>query len=297
MKIMVIGSTNIDHNYTVDQFVKPGETKSVLAYHVDAGGKGLNQAIAIAKSGLDTHFAGIIGHDGLFLKEELEKYNIHTDQMKVSDSANGHAIIQIEESGQNCILIYPGTNGEFTEAQIDAWLDTLQEGDVVVTQNETNLVPYLISKAKEKGIRVGFNASPITEELKSYPIGDVKWLFVNEVEGELLSGHKEPEKIIAWFQEKYPETELILTLGENGACWSENGNIHFQEANKVNVADTTAAGDTFSGYFLRGVLDPIEGITPLKLATYASSIAITIKGAAVSVPSVTEVLEKIKNAE
>lgn len=290
MKILNIGSLNIDYVYQVDRFVTAGETKSVDSLCVNCGGKGLNQSIALARAGLSTWHAGMIGPEGQFLVEELEKSGVHTELIETKSQSTGHAIIQVNPGGQNCILVYPGTNGALSGEYLERVFAHFSKGDVLLVQNETNLVSQAIDRAWTKGMEVAFNASPIHAEIGRFPLEKVRWLFINEVEGEALSGEKTPEDMLGALQEKYPKTQVVLTLGARGSLWADGRDVHRCAACTVKAVDTTGAGDTFTGFFLRGVLDPVEGISPLRLASTAGAIAVTGEGAAKAIPNIGAVL-------
>ncbi|MDD3347901.1 MAG: PfkB family carbohydrate kinase [Oscillibacter sp.] len=163
-------------------------------------------------------------------------------------------------------------------------------------QNETNMVAEAIDRAYAKGMKVAFNASPIQTAIRDYPLQKVRWLFINEIEGEALSGESDPQKMLCSLRKKYPTTEVILTLGEKGSIWGgENGTVSCK-ALQVQALDTTGAGDTFTGFFLRGVLDPVQGVFPLTLAGTASAIAVTRAGAAKSIPDIEEVKDWLKRS-
>ena len=149
MKTLVFGSLNIDHVYQLDHFVQPGETISSSRYEKHAGGKGLNQAIALAKAGHETLFAGCIGQDGLFLKEMLERHGVNTDALSILDMPTGHALIQVDAAGENAIILFGGANLCQTEEHIDRALSMLDAGDLVLLQNEINLCPQIIEQAAE----------------------------------------------------------------------------------------------------------------------------------------------------
>ena len=290
MRIVNFGSLNIDHVYSVDKFVKPGETKHVSKVSINCGGKGLNQSVALAKAGLEVYHAGFIGPDGDFLIDELEKYNIDTRFVKKCEKKSGSAIIQVDRQGQNCILIYKGTNVLFTDQFVDDVLSEFTPEDVVVIQNETNRIEYIIEKAASLGMSVAFNAAPFTDNIRKYPLELVKWLFVNEVEGEALTNKKDPYETVTDLKMRYPDTEIILTLGEYGCVWAGNDFIKYQPAYVVSVTDTTAAGDTFIGYFIKSYMDKNKNEEILKISSSASALAISKKGAAKAIPTYEEVI-------
>lgn len=196
MKVLCFGSANLDHVYKVDHFTVPGETQGCLEYNIKCGGKGVNQAIAMAFAGNDTYFAGIIGSDGGLLKDALVDKGVHIDYMKISNKPTGHAIIEVDQSGQNHILLYGGTNKEIDFEYIDEVLSHFSKGDIVVLQNEINNVPYIIECCYEKEMKSFFNAAPYDIAVKNSPIEKVTWLVVNETEGAALSNEEDYENII-----------------------------------------------------------------------------------------------------
>ena len=290
MKIVNIGSSNIDYVYQMEHFIQPGETLGCAQLSIGCGGKGLNQSIALARAGAEVYHAGLIGREGAFLREKLEEAGVNVDFVRYGEGANGHAIIQVDKTGQNCIILYGGTNHQFTHALVDEVLSHFAAGDIVVLQNEINEIPYIIDQAHEKGLRIAFNAAPIGEEVLRYPIEKLDWLIVNEIEGGALAGQTEPEKILDALHARYPSVRLLLTLGTDGCVYRDQNEIVRVPACRVKAVDTTAAGDTFIGFFLRAVADGREVADCLKLATVASAIAVTRPGAGDSVPAYDEVV-------
>lgn len=288
MRVLNIGSLNIDYVYQVDHFVQPGETLHTASLRTGCGGKGLNQSIALAQAGVETWHAGMTGAEGAFLREKLASFGVRTELVRETGERTGHAVIQVDASGQNSILLYGGANRCLTEAFVDEALAGFGPGDWLLLQNETACVGYAIAQAKRRGLRVALNAAPADGELRQMPLELLDILFVNEVEGAFLTGAEAPEKIAAVLTAKYPDSALVLTLGGDGAIAARGEETARAAAFQVPVVDTTAAGDTFTGFFLRGVLDgkPLEAC--LRLATAASALAVTRKGAADSVPSYEE---------
>lgn len=271
MKILTVGSLNVDNFYSVDTFVRPGESKHVDSLVIMSGGKGLNQSIACARAGLKVQHLGCVGSDGVFLRDELAQAGVKTGLIRGIDTPSGHTIIPVDDVGQNCILVYGGANTSLRLIDIRAAIDALDDDDAVLVQNETNLVAETIHAAYERGIRVAFNPSPITDS-DTFPLQEVTWLFVKKIEGAALTGVDDPDEILAVFNRRFSHTEVILTLGERGSVWMNEGICERQQAYATHVEDSTAAGDTFTGYFLRGVLDGVEGVSPLMLASVASSV-------------------------
>ncbi len=290
MKVLSFGSCNIDYVYHMDQFIRPGETKSCLSLDKNCGGKGLNQSIALAQAGAKVFHAGLIGAEGAFLREKMQSKGVDTTFVRTGEGAGGHAIIQVDEKGQNCIILYGGTNRQITPAFIDEVLEHFAAGDILVLQNEISNIPSLMEKAYAKGLRIAFNAAPYDDAIRSYPLEKVEWLIVNEVEGGGLSGESDYEKIAQKLAQLYPQAKIMLTLGKSGCIYRSGDEALFQPACSVEAVDTTAAGDTFIGFFIRGIAENLPMRETMKLATVASAIAVTRPGAADSVPEYREVL-------
>ena len=294
MPILNFGSLNIDHVYRVDTFVLPGETKHTKSYAIHSGGKGLNQSIAAARAGSQVFHAGIAGRDGGFLVEMLQTAGVNTSLMQSSPEVSGHAIIQVADSGQNCILLYGGTNQMLTEDYVDRTLDEFGNEGFVLLQNETNLVGAIIEKAARKGLKVALNAAPYSEAVNTYPINQLDWLIVNEVEGAGIVGGAADESLLQRLAERFPQAGILLTLGSRGAQCFRDGHYASICSCKVQAVDTTAAGDTFSGYFLSGVMQGLSLAETLRLATVASALCVQRPGAANSIPTRAEV-EQVLN--
>ena len=293
MKALCFGSMNIDYVYSLDHIVTPGETIASAKREVFAGGKGLNQSVAMAKAGLPVWHAGISGNGGRLLLDTLEENGVNTSLIREEDTMPGHTIIQVDAGGQNSIILFGGTNQRVTEAYVDTVLRSFGAGDLLLLQNEVNLVDRIIDAAYARGMRVILNPSPFNEAIGHCNLNHVSLFLVNEVEGAQISGipASQPELILDWFAQHHPQAEVVLTLGAEGAWYAGRGERHFCPARKVKAVDTTAAGDTFTGFFLEGWMNgrPIEEC--MARATKAAAIAVSRKGAAPSIPLASELEE------
>ena len=290
MKVLNFGSLNYDHVYEVDHFTEPKETQSSLSYIRNFGGKGLNQSIALAKAGLEVYHAGKVGSDGQDFIDYLKRYGVDTRYLRKDDSeATGHAIIEVCQ-GQNRIILHGGANQSIDEAQIDEVLADFTSEDVLLVQNEISSMKYLIEAAHEKGMTIAFNTAPMNEKVFTYPLDKVDIFIVNEVEAAGLAGidSKDPEEVIAALKERFPDKKIVLTLGELGSCFIDADHLLRQGIYKVKVVDTTAAGDTFTGFFLASYLRDKIISKALDLAARASSITVQGKGAAQSIPDISD---------
>ncbi len=301
MKILNFGSLNIDYVYEVDHFVRPGETLSSRSFSKFCGGKGCNQSIALARAGAKTLHAGKIGMDGLFLKEKLESAGVDCSLLEIAkDEASGHAIIQVAASGENCIILFGGANMTIGERHIRNAMSKMDKGDYLLLQNEISSIPEIMREASAKGLRIFINPAPMNEKVKTYPLELADCLIVNEIEGAELADTEDtsPENIIRELSLKYPKCAVLLTLGSKGAVYSapDTDNI-FVPVVKAKAVDTTAAGDTFCGFFMASLA---SGKTPdesLKDAALAASICVSRKGAADSIPTRAELNDAVKRAK
>ena len=250
MKILNFGSLNIDNVYSMDHFVRPGETTASLKMETFCGGKGLNQSVALAKAGAPVYHAGKVGADGQMLIDILGEYGVDTSLVAMTQGHTGHAIIQVDKKGQNCILLYGGANQEITTDYIDDVLAHFEKGDMLLLQNEINNIDYIIKKAAEKGMILAINPSPISDELVKMDLTSITYFILNEIEGNELTQETDPEKIARKMRQIYPGCVVVLTLGKQGVMYYDGTNTYTHGIYDVPVVDTTAAGDTFTGFFL-----------------------------------------------
>lgn len=293
MKALCFGSLNIDYTYQVDHFVTRGETLLSGGLQVFSGGKGLNQSIALSRAGVATYHAGSIGEDGLFLLQQLRQAGVDTACVTVRDDVRtGHAIIQNSPDGDNCILLYGGANQAITREQVDAVLTQFAAGDVLVLQNEVNELGYIMERAAALGLRIALNPSPMNEKIMTLPLHMVDWLLLNEVEAAQLLGHDVTDGAAAAkeLHEKFLRAAIVLTMGKAGSYYDDGAQALYQSALRVQAVDTTAAGDTYTGFFLAGILENLPVQQAMALGAKAAAISVTRKGAAPSIPVREEVI-------
>lgn len=288
-KLLVIGSVNLDMVFSVDQFVKAGETIHSHKMETFMGGKGLNQAIALSRATPNVSLAANIGQADVALKTTIRNLGVDPTFIQTVAEPTGMAFIQVNAQGQNCIVLNSGANAAFTRERFVEVLSHFNPGDTLVLQNEINGLAELIGLAKAKGMRVAFNPSPFTPAILDLPLNQLDTLIVNEVEGEGLSGSSDPEDILSTLAQRYPSTQIILTLGEHGVMAMVNGQRLVVDALKVNVVDTTAAGDTFLGFYLGSLAEGNSVEASLKTAVIAAGITVTRPGASSSIPTLSEV--------
>ena len=286
MKILNFGSINKDFFYSVNDFVKPGETISSIKYNVKIGGKGLNQSVGISKAGQKIYHAGIINKDDTFILDRLKKWNINCENIVLGVNPTGHAIIQVDKNGENSIIIHGGANHDFDIKFIKSVLSKFDSGDILVLQNEINNIKEIIDGAHHKKMKIVFNPAPFNNEIFSYDLNKISTLILNQTEGEALSKEKKPVNILRVLNSKFNNTEIILTLGEKGSLYSFKDELLKIKAHKVDTVDTTGAGDTFIGYYVAGIASKMNKKDNLNRASKAAAIATTKLGGAGSIPRI-----------
>ena len=292
MKTLVYGSLNIDLIFSVDHIAAPGETIASSSLAKSAGGKGANQAAALAKAGMETWMAGKIGKDGEFLLELLESYGVRTEKVIQYEGPSGQALIQVDKKGQNSIILFAGGNGLVSPEEIEQCLSFFDKGDLVMLQNEIPNTDFVMKKAKDRGMRIALNPSPWNERAEKLPMNFADILFVNEIEASglaKLSPETPGMEVVDRLTVMFPRTEIILTLGKEGALYGCGKSRAKGEIIDLPVLDTTGAGDCFSGYFIasRELGNSVE--KALEIACKAASLTVSRKGAMESIPFKNEV--------
>ncbi len=292
MKVLNFGSLNIDYVYRVDHILVKGETESSFSRNIFAGGKGLNQSVALGRAGVNVYHAGCIGEDGRFMVELLNEAGVDTRFVKVlTDSPSGHTVIQNDKEGDNCILLFGGANIRVTKEQVDETLKEFDAGDYLVLQNEISELPYIIEKAHEKGMVIVLNPAPMNENIQRLELSYVDYFILNEIEAAQLTARSsditrqpDEEELVNALRKEFPSAKTVLTLGAAGSVYIDDKDTIRQGIYEVKPVDTTAAGDTFTGYFLAGMTEGKPVKEALDMAAKASSITVTRPGAAPSIP-------------
>lgn len=290
MKVLNFGSLNLDYVYQVESILIPGETQASKDRQIFCGGKGLNQSIALAKAGIPVYHAGLIGEGGEPLLEVCKENGVNTEFIRQIPGPCGHTVIQVDKNGQNCILLFGGSNRSMTREFVDEVLDCFDEGDIILLQNEINELDYIIDQAYKKKMMIILNPSPYDNALDSCDLSKVSLFLMNEIEGFQITGEKEPDRILKKVKELYPNARVVLTLGSDGSMYQDDTGIYKQEIFKVKAVDTTAAGDTFTGYFIASIIEGLSVQEGLELAAKASAIAVSRPGATASIPLRSEVI-------
>lgn len=289
MRVLNFGSMNLDYVYTVDHMVLPGETQNSQGMNTFLGGKGFNQSTALAKAGVEVYHAGLIGEEGKIFQETAKEYGISDKYIQVCDEKNGHTIIQVDKNGQNCILLYGGANRAITREFVDEVLMGFEKGDIILLQNEINELDYIIDKAYEKGMQIFLNPSPFDGALDACDLNKISCFLLNEIEGGQIAGETDPDKIIDGILANYENAKVVLTLGGDGSVYADKEKRCQQPVYKVETVDTTAAGDTFTGYFIAGLIQGKTVEETMKMCAVAAGIAVSRPGAAPSIPYMEEV--------
>jgi len=290
VSIFNYGSINIDYVYRVPHFVRPGETLASRAFTRGAGGKGFNQSVALARAGAAVRHVGRYGPEAAWLRDRLATEGADVGGLLPVDLPAGQAMIQVDDTGENAIVLYAGANHALTPGELPSLLAEARRGDWFVTQNETSSVSEALALARDRGLTVCFNPAPMTGAVKDYALDAVDWLIVNETEGEALSGETAPSEILKSLRRRCPRAHLVLTLGAEGVrSLSPDGEEVAVPALRVTPVDTTAAGDSFIGYLLAARLRGEALEVSLRQAWQAAALSVTRPGAAESIPRLSEI--------
>lgn len=294
MKISVVGSINMDMDIISERIPLKGETIKGTEIKYIPGGKGANQAVAMARLGAEVSFYGCLGDDnnGLILLNNFKREGINTDYIKIiKNESSGLAIITIAEN-DNTIVVIPGANGYVNKEYINEIKDSLFKSDLVVLQNEIpeETVFYIIDLCYENNIDVLLNPAPALK-IDEERIKKIKYLTPNEHEAKIIFGDGvSMEEIVS----KYPN-KVIITLGSKGVAFAEkDSTVKIIPTRKANVIDTTGAGDTLNGAFAVKIVEGNSMEDSLEFANIAASLSTEKLGAQTGMPTLKEVEEEIK---
>ena len=295
--ILVIGSLNADLVVRAPRFPAPGETISGEDLAIIPGGKGANQAVAVSRQGASVAMVGRVGNDafGPMLTQNLQKNNVDTAHVRIDPAATGTAIIVVDVDGQNSIVLSPGANGKVTLSDVDAV--SFQDAKMLLLQLEIPLetVVHTASLARQNGLRVILNPAP-AQSVPDSLLADVGILVPNENELQLLTGmpvtDTDSAKSAAQILLEKGVKTVIVTLGSNGALLVTSKQVTHIPAFKVNVVDTTAAGDAFIGGLAVALLKGKSLEEAVRYGNASGALAATRFGAQPSLPTKDEV-EKI----
>lgn len=286
--IVVIGSLNMDLVMQAARLPKLGET--VLCnenYKMIPGGKGANQAVAVAKLGGKSIFVGRRGNDsfGTTLASNLKKSNVITNYLTIDKkSPTGMALVMIDKNGDNSILVSAGANRECCKKDIDKVIPVLAKASILVVQLEIpfEIVSYAISLANKYNVPVLLDAGP-ARKLPNNIFKKIDIISPNETETEILIGVKikniETAKIAAKKFLNLGVKTVILKLGEKGALLATGKEIHYVKGIKVKTVDTTAAGDAFTGALAVGYAQGKSLLESVSYANYVGALTVTKLGA------------------
>ncbi len=285
MAVFNLGSINADLFYQVPHLLAPGETLASTDHSRGLGGKGANMSVAIARAAARAVHIGAIGPDGRWAVDRLLEYGVDTRNIIELDVPTGHAVIMVDDHGENAILLYPGANRALTETHIASALEAATDADTFLFQNETSAQVEGATLASSKGMRVVYAAAPFDAGSVEAVLPMLDILVMNEVEAQQLTD------ALGVVLTDLPVRDIVVTLGGDGCRWvnTDDGTDQTFPAIPVTPVDTTGAGDTFTG-FLVAALDrglPME--QAISLGQQAGAIMVTRHGTADVIPDLKDI--------
>lgn len=280
--IYSLGSINADHMYRLSHLPAPGETLAADTYARMLGGKGANQSIAAVRAGARVVHIGAVGQDGDWMRAALAAAGVDVDHVVTLDSAaSGHAVVMVEEGGENSIVIHPGANRMLEAPHIEAALINSRPGDWLMMQNETSGQVEAAELAHTRGLRVAYSAAPLDVDAVRAVQPFVSLLILNTVEAEQLSQALSVADV----------PMRLVTHGEGGAEWVEANSDEAVSvpAFCVSAIDTTGAGDCFAGYAVAGLAAGLAPVQALRRASAAAALQVQRRGASEAIPTAEEV--------
>lgn len=285
MTIYNLGSINIDHIYRLDHLPRAGETLASRDYGLGLGGKGANQSVAAARAGSRTVHLGAMSDADDWVIGRLQQAGVETSAIaRMAGVPTGHAIILVDEAGENSIILHAGANRAIEPAQLDAALAAITPRDILLMQNETALQAEAARRAHAAGARVVYSAAPFSIEALEAVIDSVSIIALNTIEARDLFDR---------LGEDLPVDGLLITHGAEGAEYRDlrAGRTYRQPAFAVRAVDTTGAGDCFAGWFAAGLDRGEDYPTALRHAAAAAALQVTRKGAGDAMPDRNEVMQ------
>lgn len=286
MAIYNLGSINTDHFYRVPHLPKPGETLAATSLSRGLGGKGANMSVAAARAGARTCHIGGVGSDGTWAIDRLAKAGVDTDHVAVlNDTPTGHAIINIDDAGENAIVLLPGANHAIPDAAVTTALAQARSGDTLLFQNETTHQVKTARAARAQGLYVAYAAAPFDAAAATAVLPYLDFLILNALEAQQLT------EATGTNPAALGVSDVIVTLGAKGARWYHNGLARDFPALPVTAIDTTGAGDTFTGYVLAARDRGLAMDQAIILAMRAAALMVTRAGTADVIPTLQQVSE------
>jgi ribokinase len=296
-KVVVVGSLNMDLVTRAERLPRAGETLIGESFATVSGGKGANQAVASARLGAEVSMVGCVGTDGYGeqLRAALLAEHIDCQALTTVEGSSGVALIVVDDSSQNAIVIVAGANGLLTSEVVKGFDPVLQAADVIICQLEVPLqtVGYTLKRGRELGKTMILNPAPASGPLPADWYSSIDYLIPNESEASALSGlpvdSRETAEAAASHLIAAGAGKVIITLGAQGSLFANGQGFEYFPAAKVKAVDTTAAGDTFVGGFAAALAVGKSEAEAIRFGQAAAALSVTRAGAQPSIPTLSDV--------
>lgn len=284
MTIFNLGSINIDHVYRLARLPAAGETLAAAGYTTGLGGKGANQSVAAALAGATVRHIGAIGRDGAWALDRMRGFGIDVGAVALlGDMATGHAVVMVDDNGENAIVLHAGANRALPPADVERALAAAAGTDTLLLQNETSQQEAAVRLARRRGLRVICSAAPFDVDAVRAVLPFVTILIVNAVEAAQLQAG------LGTGLADLPVSATVVTRGAAGADWVAAGGGFSVPALAVQAVDTTGAGDCFAGTLAAGLDAGVSPKQAMRKAAAAAAIQVTRPGASDAMPTAAEV--------
>lgn len=302
-KIFVVGSINMDAVIKTDRIPDSGETYLGNDFITNPGGKGANQAVAVSKLGGTSIMVGMVGGEfGDKLREALTKYGVDNNFVETDENISSGVAVIIVVGGDNRIILDSGANKLVDEKLVDKALENAKDGDYLICQLEIPLktVEYAFKKAKSKGMITVLNPAP-AKKLNKDILSNCDYFIPNQAESEFYTDIYPTDEASSFAcakkLEEFGVGKVVITMGKDGSCAVVDGRYYKIDAEKVDVVDTTAAGDTYVGAFVVKLAQGYSMEKAMSFASKASAVTVTRNGAQQAIPFLGEIDDKCKNCE
>lgn len=290
-RIVVFGSISYDRTLHLPRLPQAGQGVMATAVTHSVGGKGANVSVAAARAGAHVELVSAVGGDGDRALRELAAAGVHTHRVaRMPELGTAEVVIHLATDQSEFGITVPGADRHVSTHALDAAIDQCRGGHIGYLDGMVNDGARVIRGMARRGAPLVVNPSPVHPDVAEWPMQHAAVIMLNQGEATTLSGQQDAQAQLDALHARYPGPGIVLTLGPGGAWWSQRGVRQHIPTVPVSAVDSTAAGDTFAGYFLAGLAEGREPQQALQQASRAAALCVTRHGSLHSIPTRLEVL-------